>query len=63
VDGGIDLTGLNVTPQQYGELMNVSVDGWREEAEGNGRDLAALGALPAAILEQQAALEARLAKA
>jgi len=43
--------------------MTVSIDGWREEAEGNGRDLAALGALPEAILEQQAALEARLAKA
>jgi phosphoenolpyruvate carboxykinase (GTP) len=63
VEGGIDLSGLSITPEQYTELMTVSTDNWREEAEGNGRDLAALGALPAAILEQQAALEARLAKA
>ena len=63
VEGGINLTGLSITPEQYAELMTVSIDGWREEAEGNGRDLAALGALPEAILEQQAALEARLAKA
>ncbi|WDF72950.1 phosphoenolpyruvate carboxykinase (GTP) [Novosphingobium sp. KACC 22771] len=63
VEGGVDLSGLNITPEQYAELMTVSIDGWREEAEGNGRDLAALGTLPEAILEQQAALEARLAKA
>ena len=63
VDDGIDLSGLSITPEQYAELMDVSVENWREEAAGNAADLAKLGTLPEAILAQQAALEDRLAKA
>jgi phosphoenolpyruvate carboxykinase (GTP) len=43
--------------------MEVDTAVWTQEAAGNIRDLAALGTLPEAILEQQADLEARLESA
>ncbi|MEP7222229.1 MAG: phosphoenolpyruvate carboxykinase (GTP) [Novosphingobium sp.] len=62
VDGALDLSGLGIDAAQLSALMDVDTKQWREEAAGNARDLARLGTLPAALLEQQAALEARLAE-
>ena len=60
LDGELDLAGLDIDEAQLAALVAVDPAEWREEASGNARDLAALGILPTAITEQQAALEARL---
>jgi len=60
LDGALDLDGLDINDDQWAELMAVDVAQWRAEAAGNARDLAALGDLPEAIAQQQAALEHRL---
>jgi phosphoenolpyruvate carboxykinase (GTP) len=59
-DGELDISGLDITAAQMGELMAVDTAQWRREAAGNARDLAALGRLPDALEAQQKSLEARL---
>ena len=31
VEGGLDLTGLDIAPEEFAELMKVDVEQWREE--------------------------------
>jgi phosphoenolpyruvate carboxykinase (GTP) len=57
----LDLAGLDISAEDMAQLLSVDVALWRQEAAGNGRDLASLGALPPALAEQQKALEDRLA--
>ena len=60
VESALDLDGLDIGEARLAELMAVDVAQWRLEAAGNARDLARLGTLPEAIVQQQAALERRL---
>jgi phosphoenolpyruvate carboxykinase (GTP) len=58
--GSLDLSGLDMTDAAVAELLSVDVATWQREAAGNGADLAKLGTMPAALLEEQRKLEARL---
>ena len=58
--GALDLSGLDMTDAAVAELLSVDVATWQREAAGNGADLAKLGTMPAALLEEQRKLEARL---
>ncbi|MEJ7935381.1 phosphoenolpyruvate carboxykinase (GTP) [Sphingobium sp. AN558] len=57
----LDLDGLSLGDAAIAELLNVDPAIWRQEAQGNARDLEKLGNLPPAIWEEQKALEQRLA--
>ncbi len=58
----LDLDGIDLDPAKLAELLAVDRGVWSEEAQLAARDLAKLGdRLPSAILQEQAALEQRLA--
>ena len=60
----LDLDGLDLSQAKLDELLAVDPSVWIEEAALSARDLARLGDhLPEALLEEQAALEQRLASA
>jgi phosphoenolpyruvate carboxykinase (GTP) len=61
VAGALDLDGLDVTAADMAELLRVDPAVWREEARASAEDFEKLGNVPAALLAEQAALEARLA--
>jgi phosphoenolpyruvate carboxykinase (GTP) len=56
----LDLSGLSISDDDIAQLLSVDVALWRQEAAGNARDLASLGTIPAALAQQQKALEERL---
>lgn len=58
---GIDVSGLQISAEDMAELLRVDPAVWREEAAASARDFAKFGAVPQALLDQQAALEKRLA--
>jgi len=61
--GALDLAGLDISDEAMNTLLEVDPVQWREEAAANRADLAKLGAIPAALMRQQDALEERIAKA
>ncbi len=62
--GSLDLDGLDLPQAKLDELLTVDPSVWIEEAALSARDLERLGDhLPEALLEEQAALEQRLASA
>jgi phosphoenolpyruvate carboxykinase (GTP) len=57
----LDLSGLNLTAENLGELLSVDVSAWRKEADDIAAYYARFGdRLPAALQEQLAALRHRL---
>jgi phosphoenolpyruvate carboxykinase (GTP) len=59
--GAIDTSGLNVTDDQMGELLNVDVEEWLNEIESIREHYARFEeTLPEALSDELAALEARL---
>ncbi len=56
----LDLDGLSLSDDAIEELLSVDPVIWANEARGNAADLKLLGAIPAALWEEQAALEQRL---
>jgi len=57
----LDLSGLNLTAENVGELLSVDVSGWRKEADDIAAYYAKFGdRLPAALGDQLAALRQRL---
>ena len=61
--GGLDLTGLDLSDEAIAELFSVDPVVWRREAQSSATDLAKLGNVPPALLNEQRALEERLAAA
>ena len=59
-EGALDLSGLSLDASQFAELMSVDSETWTREAAANRTDLAKLGTVPAALWDEQAALEQRL---
>ena len=59
-EGALDLSGLSLDASQFAELMSVDSETWTREAAANRTDLAKLGNVPAALWDEQAALEQRL---
>jgi len=59
----LDLRGLDLAPGALEALLRVDPVRWMEEARGNAADLDRLGDIPAALQDQQRALEERLAGA
>ena len=60
-DGALDLSGLNVPPQNIRELLHVDVAGWKAELPLIKEHFATFGAkLPKALSEELTALEKRL---
>jgi len=60
--GAIDASGLHVTPAVLAELVTVDAERWRQELPHIGAHYASLGdRLPAALADQLAGLEKRLA--
>jgi len=58
----LDLDGLGISPEALAALLAVDPARWRAEAAANGEYLAGLGTVPAPLLEQQTAFEARLGR-
>jgi len=62
--GALDVSGMSVTAKQMDLLLTVDPEVWREEAALIGPDYEKFGArLPAALWEELAALQDRLAEA
>jgi phosphoenolpyruvate carboxykinase (GTP) len=62
-DGGLDTTGLDITPDAIRELMAVDVEGWKGQLPQVHEHFAKFGdKLPAALRSQLEALEQRLAE-
>jgi phosphoenolpyruvate carboxykinase (GTP) len=60
-DGGLDTTGLDITPDAIRELMAVDVEGWKGQLPQVHEHFAKFGdKLPQALRQQLAALEERL---
>ncbi|HEX3622659.1 MAG TPA: phosphoenolpyruvate carboxykinase (GTP) [Acidimicrobiales bacterium] len=63
-DGGIDTTGLDITPQAMAELLRVDPDEWRAEVPSIEEHYAHLGErLPVELRDELDALEKRLSSA
>ena len=58
---GINVSGLDISAEDMAELLLVDPEVWEEEAKASARDFEKLGKVPAALLDEQRALEARLA--
>ena len=58
---GINVSGLDISAEDMAELLRVDPEVWEEEAKASARDFEKLGKVPAALLDEQRALEARLA--
>ena len=61
LEADLDLSGLSIDGEALAELLTVDAAAWAAEAVTNAEDLAKFGTLPAELLEQQKALEARVA--
>jgi phosphoenolpyruvate carboxykinase (GTP) len=60
--GGLDLSGLNISPENVRRLLNVSCDDWKAEADSIEEHFATFGdRLPAGLREELANLRQRLA--
>jgi len=60
-EGGIETDGLEVTPEAMRELLEIDVDGWREQLPQAKEHLATFGdRLPAELAAELKALEQRL---
>ncbi|MEO6718616.1 MAG: phosphoenolpyruvate carboxykinase (GTP) [Novosphingobium sp.] len=57
---GIDVSGLSVTAEDMAELLRVDPEVWVEEAKASADDFRKLGDVPAALWDEQHALEQRL---
>jgi phosphoenolpyruvate carboxykinase (GTP) len=62
--GGLDVTGLDLTPEQLDELLRVDVEGWKRQLPQVRQHFAQFGDdLPPQLRTQLDALEARLEQA
>jgi phosphoenolpyruvate carboxykinase (GTP) len=60
-EGGIDIDGLDVTPQTMAKLLDVDIDGWKQQLPQMHEHYAEFGAkLPAELHEQLNSLDQRL---
>ena len=60
-DGGIDIQGLDVTPESMAKLLEVDIDGWRQQLPQMHEHYAEFGAkLPAELHAQLDTLELRV---
>jgi phosphoenolpyruvate carboxykinase (GTP) len=60
-EGGIDVTGLDVSRDDMEELLNVDIEGWRQQLPQMHEHFARFGdRLPGELRDQLAALEQRL---
>ncbi len=60
-EGGIDTEGLDVSPETMAKLLQIDVDGWKQQLPQMHEHYAEFGAkLPAELHAQLDALDARL---
>jgi phosphoenolpyruvate carboxykinase (GTP) len=60
IAGDLDLSGLNVSPEDLAELLTVDRDVWKGEAEASAEDFRKLGDVPDALWAEHKALVSRL---